>query len=243
VARIESDAIVLRTYDLADADRIVIFLTEKAGLVRSVAKGAKRSRSKFGSGLEFLSTVKAVIDQNEERELSKLHHVELQDSAIHLTKEPEVLLQLGKLIDSLLLLIPAQEPNPVLFRLLRTIVGCLTENADALPCLMVYAKVWLLKIAGYLPDIKRCRKCSRVLKETDGSRIGSSLEILCGNCAEIRDRAASEALAVARKALKQHPMAFCLSLDAAERSRLPLLETISDRWIASAIGRPHGVKF
>lgn len=241
MARIESDAIVLRTYDLADADRIVIFITERAGLVRSVAKGAKRSRSKFGSGLEFLSTVKAVIDQNEERELSKLRHIELQESAIQLTKEPEALLQLGKLIDSLLLLIPAQEPNPVLFRLLRTIVRCLSENAATLPCLLVYAKVWLLKIAGYLPDIMRCRKCSRVLTGTDGSQIGASLAILCGDCAEIRDKAVSEALAVARKALKQHPTEFCKFLDAAERSRLPLLETISDRWIASAIGRPQGV--
>lgn len=243
MARVESDAIVLRTYDLADADRIVVFLTEKAGLVRSVAKGAKRSRSKFGGGLEFLSTVKAVFDQNEERELARLYHVELHESVMPLAKEPEILLQLGKFIDSLLSLVPTQEPNPTLYRLLRAIIRCLSDDADALPCLMVYAKIWLLRIAGYLPDITRCGKCSRVLAETDASQILASLAVHCGNCVKISDRSGSEALAVARKALKRHPSEFCRTLDEVERTRLLLLENISDRWIAAAIGRPEGRQF
>lgn len=40
----ETEAIVLRSYNLAEADRIVIFLTHDAGVVRGVAKGAKRDR-------------------------------------------------------------------------------------------------------------------------------------------------------------------------------------------------------
>ena len=49
---LETEGLVLKTYNLAEADRIVVFLTHGHGLVRGVAKGAKRLKSKFGSSLE-----------------------------------------------------------------------------------------------------------------------------------------------------------------------------------------------
>ena len=49
---IETESIILRSYNLAEADKIVVLLTRDHGVVRGVAKGAKRLKSKFGSGLE-----------------------------------------------------------------------------------------------------------------------------------------------------------------------------------------------
>jgi DNA repair protein RecO (recombination protein O) len=49
---VETQAIVLQTYKLADADKIVLCMTEKSGLVRGVARGARRLKSKFGASLE-----------------------------------------------------------------------------------------------------------------------------------------------------------------------------------------------
>ena len=46
------DAVVLRTYDLGEADRIVILLTAENGQVRAVAKGVRRTKSRFGARLE-----------------------------------------------------------------------------------------------------------------------------------------------------------------------------------------------
>ena len=45
-------ALVIRTYDLGEADRIIVFLTQHRGLVRGVAKGVRRARSRFGSRLQ-----------------------------------------------------------------------------------------------------------------------------------------------------------------------------------------------
>ena len=45
-------AIVLRTYKLGEADRIVILLTRGRGKVRAVAKGVRRTKSRFGARLE-----------------------------------------------------------------------------------------------------------------------------------------------------------------------------------------------
>ena len=48
-------AVVLRTYRLGESDRIVVFLTENHGKVRAVAKGIRKTRSRFGGRLEPLS--------------------------------------------------------------------------------------------------------------------------------------------------------------------------------------------
>ena len=72
MAVIETESIVLRSFDLSDADRIAVLLTEDHGIVRAVAKGAKRLKSRFGSGLEPLSLVKATYFQKETRELVDL---------------------------------------------------------------------------------------------------------------------------------------------------------------------------
>ena len=49
---IEAEGIVLRSYNLAEADKIVVCLTRHAGVVRTVARGARRLKSRFGAGLE-----------------------------------------------------------------------------------------------------------------------------------------------------------------------------------------------
>ena len=50
-----ADALVLRTYKLGEADRIVVFLTKDRGKKRGVAKGARRPRSRFMGALEPLT--------------------------------------------------------------------------------------------------------------------------------------------------------------------------------------------
>ncbi len=51
------EGIVLRTYKLGEADRIVVFCTRGRGKVRAVAKGVRKTKSKFGSRLEPMSHV------------------------------------------------------------------------------------------------------------------------------------------------------------------------------------------
>ena len=46
-------ALVLHTYDFAEADRVVVLLTRSHGIVRSVAKGVRRAKSRFGSRLQL----------------------------------------------------------------------------------------------------------------------------------------------------------------------------------------------
>ena len=71
-----ADALILRTYKLGEADRIVVFLTRDRGKKRGVAKGARRPRSRFLGALEPLTEVRVAYFEKERRELVGLNFAE-----------------------------------------------------------------------------------------------------------------------------------------------------------------------
>jgi len=71
-----ADALVLRTYKLGEADRIVVFLTRDRGKKRGVAKGARRPRSRFVGALEPMTEVRVAYFEKEGRELVGLNYAE-----------------------------------------------------------------------------------------------------------------------------------------------------------------------
>ena len=71
-----ADALILRTYKLGEADRIVVFLTRDRGKKRGVAKGARRARSPFAGALEPLTEARVAYFEKERRELVGLNFVE-----------------------------------------------------------------------------------------------------------------------------------------------------------------------
>lgn len=79
-----ADALVLRTYKLGEADRIVVFLTRDRGKKRGVAKGARRQRSKFMGALEPLTEVRVAYFEKEQRELVGLNYAETVRSPLSL---------------------------------------------------------------------------------------------------------------------------------------------------------------
>ena len=63
VSLFRDKGVVLRSYRLGEADRIVVFLTERHGKVRAVAKGVRKTNSKFGARLEPLTHVDLLLWQ------------------------------------------------------------------------------------------------------------------------------------------------------------------------------------
>jgi DNA repair protein RecO (recombination protein O) len=79
-----ADALILRTYRLGEADRIVVFLTRDRGKKRGVAKGARRARSPFAGALEPLTESRVAYFEKERRELVGLNFVETIHSPLGL---------------------------------------------------------------------------------------------------------------------------------------------------------------
>src|SRR3954468_17414541 len=114
---IETESLVLKSYNLAEADKIVVLLTHDHGIVRGVAKGAKRLKSRFGSGLEPFTEVRASYFQKDNVELVSLQGTELVNSNFAAASDPDFLKSLAFLADLLISLTPPHDPNEDLYRM------------------------------------------------------------------------------------------------------------------------------
>src|SRR3989442_15279217 len=78
----ESEAIVLRTYPLREADLLVTLFTREEGKVRGVARSAKKSKRRFGGGVEPLTYVRVHYEDREQQELARLDSCEVLESPL-----------------------------------------------------------------------------------------------------------------------------------------------------------------
>jgi DNA repair protein RecO (recombination protein O) len=157
----ESEAIVLRTYPLREADLLVTMFTRAEGKVHGVARSAKRSKRRFGGALEPLTYVRAYYEDRERRELARLDSCEVLESP--LTWEvtyPRViaLAHVAELLDELL---PDREPNDVVFRLTLSVLAAMRGSDVWLA--ITYFELWMTRLMGYLPELSECIVCGRPL--------------------------------------------------------------------------------
>ncbi|MGH9356326.1 MAG: DNA repair protein RecO, partial [Terriglobia bacterium] len=76
----ETEAIILRTYRLGEADKIVSLFGRQLGRVRAAATGAQRPKSRYGGTLEPLTYVRLLLFEREHRDLLRLNSAELLES-------------------------------------------------------------------------------------------------------------------------------------------------------------------
>ena len=78
----QSEAIVLRTYPLREADLLVTLFTRAEGKVKGIARAAKKSKRRFGGALEPLTCVRAYYEDRERQELARLDSCDILDSPL-----------------------------------------------------------------------------------------------------------------------------------------------------------------
>jgi DNA repair protein RecO (recombination protein O) len=151
-----AEALVLRTYKLAEADRIVVFLTRDRGKKRGVAPHARRPRSRFLGALEPLTEVRLAYFESERRELVNLNYAEVIRTPLA-TAGPECLAYshyFAELIDAWA---AEADPDERLFRLGTSILDALADGAPV-DALARYFECWLLRLQGVYPtDISLSR--------------------------------------------------------------------------------------
>lgn len=154
--------VVLRTYKLAESDRIVVIHTLENGKVRAVAKGVRKTKSKFGARLEPMSHVKLLLYRGRNLDIvSQAEAVEpLSPMLSSLDKASQGLAAL-EAVDQLSL---EREPNPALYKML---VGVLRTIASTPSPLNVPAFYWkLLAREGFSPELYSCVRCGESEPET-----------------------------------------------------------------------------
>ncbi|MGH9795023.1 MAG: DNA repair protein RecO [Candidatus Acidiferrales bacterium] len=125
----DSEAIILRSYSLGEADRLVSFLSRSMGRMRGVAQGARRPKSKFGSSLEMLSHVRIWWYERETRELVRISQCELDESFLAAHSDYECGVALGLISEVTETILPEREASDAAFRLLLLAARAISECA------------------------------------------------------------------------------------------------------------------
>ena len=149
------EGIVLRTYKLGEADRIVVFLTKDRGKVRAVAKGVRKTKSKFGSRLEPMSH--CVLQFYEGRELDLVTQAESVDNFRAIREDLDRISRGVSMLEVADQLAQEGEVNPQLYRMLLGALRTLESSASPLVTPAFYWKV--LALEGYRPEVDTCVQC------------------------------------------------------------------------------------
>lgn len=186
MALVETEGVILKSYSLAEADKIIVLLTQSEGLVRGVAKGAKRLKSRFGGGLEPFTIVDITYFQKEERELVSITNIELIKSFFDVAGDPIFLQKFAYLSELLVNFAPPHDPNERLYRMAKICLETAAASPQNLESIVLYFELWVLRLNGYLPDWSVCDNCKTPLAQNEDANLQINFQLQCRRCQKSR---------------------------------------------------------
>src|SRR5438132_1154728 len=192
----KTEAVVLRSFRFGEADRILHLYTLAGGRVGALAKGVRKTKSRFGGRLEPLSHVEVLLHRGS-GDLGTITGVELVRPHSR-AREDYYRLGVGLIgAEAMLRLFGEPEPNARAFEAITRFLDLL-DDLEPLPRgrpeldpLALSFQLKLLWLSGYLPHLTSCAECGAA----DAALVGYSPKAggaVCGACA-----AATSALALA----------------------------------------------
>jgi DNA repair protein RecO (recombination protein O) len=178
VSLYRDEGVVLRVQKLGEADRIITLLTRRHGRVRAVAKGVRRTRSKFGATVEPFSHVDV--------QLYAGRNLDIVTQAESLTAYGEQLVgDYGRYTAGTAVLetaerLTAEEREPSL-RLFLLVIGALRALTERDPSLVLDAFLLrAMSVSGYAPALDDCARCSAPGPHRAFSVAAGG--VVCGSC-------------------------------------------------------------
>lgn len=238
----QTESLFLRSYPLSEADKIVACLTPDFGLIKLVARGARKIKSRFSGSIEPFSVGEIAFYRREDAELGILRSIELKQSYFHLAKNVNLVAALAYFGELLNELSPPHEPNENLYRMARACfkaVADSAENRDGVAAGVLYFELWIVRLTGYLPDINSCGECQTANSANDRLAWSSDNRFLCDKCAAAGTRGlllnANQVVGL-RAARRLSPAEF-IARFASEREHFRPLTTIARRLIKQVLLR------
>jgi DNA repair protein RecO (recombination protein O) len=173
-----SEAVVLRTWPLREADLIVSFFTRDYGRMKGVAKSALKSRKRFGGALEPMTVARAWFVEKPRQELVRLDQLEIVRSPLATPVDHvrmTVLSFYAELLDEVL---PEHDPQETVFRLLVSVLEQTTVEQPWMP--LTYFSLWMTRLMGLLPDVAHCTACGEALQAAEVWFQSYSDGLFCG---------------------------------------------------------------
>lgn len=177
----QSEAFILRNFNVGEQDKIVVFYSKNKGIVKGIAKGARKFGNRFGSGLEPFSHVHLRYYEKEHRDLVVLNNCDLIESYFDLQGDVGTAFMLSYFSELIEEFSPSRFQDDILFRLLDTVLQAMKDGGDT-NMVGAYFEAWILKINGFLPHFAKCRKCRKEIIES--AWLSSRKDgVYCDSCA------------------------------------------------------------
>ena len=204
-----TEAFVLRTYSLAEADKICVFLTKDLGKLRGVAHGARKMKSRFGSALEPFTQVALTYFQKEGRELMSVSTCEIVHSHFNCAaRDVDVAGAFSYMAELLTEFLPDNEPNERLYRLVAASLEAIEQRHD-LTHVLRYFESWLLRLVGFFPEPSHCAACGGKIAAEEPTFLTPEGTPRCLACSGGRGAALDgEMRSTIRDMFRAHPIAF-----------------------------------
>jgi DNA repair protein RecO (recombination protein O) len=152
-----SDALILRTWPVNEADLVVSFFTRDYGKVKGVAKAALKSRKRFGGALEPMTLARAFFAERPRQELVRLDQLELLRSPLSDPVDYPRAAVLSFYAEVLEEALPDHDPQETVFRLLLAVLEQTTVDQPWMP--LTYFSLWMTRLMGWLPELASCTAC------------------------------------------------------------------------------------
>jgi DNA repair protein RecO (recombination protein O) len=177
----ETEAIILRTFPLGEADRLVSFFGRASGRMRGVAAGARSVKNRYGSTLSVMSHVQLWYVEKETRELVRIQQCELLESLNKAQSDYELSTGLAIVSEISELVLPDHEVSEPMFRLMLLTAREVERTADwTLP--ISYFAFWTVRLGGWLPRFDRCAKCGTEFASQTAYTAGWADGLFCERC-------------------------------------------------------------
>ena len=199
----QTEAIVLRSFNIGDQDKLVVFFGRDKGLLRGVAKGARKFGNRFGSSLEPLSLVTIFFYEKERRDLVTVSQADLIESFFEEHRDFKTSCTLSYFAELVEEFFPSRASEELVFRLLLSTLKAIKKKGD-INLVSRYFEAWFLQINGLLPDFGRCRKCRKRLSE-NGWLSPRMDGVYCAACASLKKEAIPATLPLFLKWIRKNP--------------------------------------
>src|SRR5215469_8193315 len=177
----ETEAIILKTFPLGEADRLVSFLGRSSGRLRGVAGGARRLKNRYGSTLEVLSHVQIWYVEKETRDLVRIQQCDLLESFHKAQSDYGLSTGLAVVSEVSELVLPEQEAAEPMFRLILLTAREIERTGDwRLP--LSYFAFWTVRLGGWLPRFDLCSACGAPLGSEVAYHASWDSGLLCVKC-------------------------------------------------------------
>ena len=151
------NAVVLRSWKLGESDRIVSLMTQSNGKVRCVAKGVRKTRSRFGSRVEPTNHLQVQLYRGR-GDLDTLTQVESIDRFPALREDLELFARASSMLEAVEVIAQDREPNSALYTMLARALHTVTESESHLVVAGFFMK--LLSLEGLSPSVDICVGCA-----------------------------------------------------------------------------------